>query len=418
MKLLILVGLLLPLTPLVGPLYHRVQLVFVFGGIWAAAWYWQHADRDRVDPVLRVVFMAFGVAVALWLMVSIVGSLFQERLVARFQAMAVGAVDPAQLEAYPFYGDWIADRAARFVRESWIWHPRQALAVATALAAFGALWWRVRAGIAPAAAMLCAVVAVELGAFAVGWVTVVVPEADARYPVPAELALVRERVGDGRIHIVHGEPRAFLPPNTHEMVGLSAIQFYESIFPPGLWQLAHDDPSAASLGALAVTHAVTRPDASPGDDWELEHRGERLALWRNPAAQPRYQALDGTRHPGDPVAVGAVAAVRVVEATQNRRLLALLPATGAVRVRENWAPGWRYRVAGGDWAAPAREPDGGMVLAVDPSDVAVMVELRYRPHRYGGGWITLAALLVWGAAGVLVVATGHGPRLPRRELAA
>jgi hypothetical protein len=425
MKLLILVGLLLPLTPLVGPLYHRAQLVFVFGGVWAAGWYWQHADRTRVDPVLRVLFLAFGAGVGLWLLVSVVGAMFQERLVSRLQAMVMGAVAPAQLEAYPFYAEWMADRAARFVRESWIWHPRQVLAVATALAGFGAVVWRLRAGVAPAAAVLCAVVAVELGASAVAWVTVAEHESETLYPVPAELALVRQRVGDGRVHIVHGLPSSFLPPNTHELAGLSAIQFYETITPPGLWRVAYDDPTAADLAAVAVTHAVTRPAATPGDGWELEYRGERLALWRNPGALPRYQIVGGARDPAappgavaaSPVAASPVAA-RVVAATQNRRLLELPPAARGVRVRENWAPGWRYRVAGGDWAAPAREPDGGMVLAVDPSDMAVTVELRYRPHRYGGGWITLAALLVWGAAAVLVVATGHGPRLPRRELAA
>jgi hypothetical protein len=409
MKLLILVGLVLPLTPLVGPLYHRVQLVFVFGGVWAAAWYWQHADRTRVDPVLRVLFLAFGAAVGLWLVVSVVGAMFQDRLVSRLQAMAVGAVDPAQLEAYPFYAQWMAERATRFVRESWIWHPRQALAVAMALAGFGAVWWRVRAGVAPAAAVLCAVVAVELGAFAVAWVTVAEPEADALYPVPAELALVRERVGDGRVHIVHGLPSSFLPPNTHELAGLSAIQFYETITPPGLWQVAYDDPTAADLAAVAVTHAVTRPGASPGDGWELDHGGERLDLWRNPGAEPRYQAV-GDAGPGR-------VAARVLAATQNRRLLELPPATRVVRVRENWAPGWRYRVDDGDWASPSREADGGMLLAVASLPGPSTVELRYRPHRYGGGWITLAALLTWGAV-VLWFAVGSRARVPRRDLAA
>jgi hypothetical protein len=408
MKLLILVGLLIPLTPLVGPLYHRAQIVFVFGGVWAAAWYWQHADRDRVDPVLRTLLLAFGAAAGLWLVVSVAGYAFQDRLVARLQAMALGGVEPERLAAYPFYAEWMAERARRFVHESWIWHPRQALAVATALAAFLAVWWRVRAGIAPAAGVLCAVVALELGAFAVGWVTVVEPEADTLYPVPAELALVRERVGDGRVHIVHGLPPAFLPPNTHEMMGLSAIQFYETITPPGLWQVAYDDPTAADLAAVAVTHAVTRPDASPGDGWELEHGGERLALWRNPGAEPRYQAVEGA-------GPGRVAA-RVLSATQNRRLLEAPPATRAIRVRENWAPGWRYRVDDGGWASPSREADGGMWLEVASRQAASTVELRYRPYRYGGGWITLAALLAWGAA-VLWVAVGPRARarLPRRD---
>ncbi|HEX7051351.1 MAG TPA: YfhO family protein, partial [Longimicrobiales bacterium] len=68
---LMILGLGLPLTPLVGPLYHRVQLLFIFGGVWAFAWYFEHAAGEGVDPVVRRIFFAFVALVALWLAGSI-----------------------------------------------------------------------------------------------------------------------------------------------------------------------------------------------------------------------------------------------------------------------------------------------------------------------------------------------------------
>jgi hypothetical protein len=380
MRWLIALGLLLPLTPLVGPLYHRVQLVFVFGGVWAAAWYWQNARTDQIDAVLRTLFRLFLAAGGIWLLASIVGFAMQERLVARAQQAIAGRLDPELVAALPFYAEWLAARTRRLVEGAWIWQPRNALPLATALLGFAALRLRTQHGIRPAAAVLSVVVAIELGVVAAGWVTAVEPPRTTLYPVTPELVVVRERVGDGRVTILHGFPVTFLPPNTHEMVGFQAIQQYETVAPPSL---AHDaeQASAARLGALAVTHAVTRPGAEAGFGWVLDYRGARLTLWRNPHALPRYAAL--------PEAAGRVV---LIEGTQNRRQLRVPAGTSMLRVLENWDRGWRFRVADGEWRPVRRAADGSMLAPIEAAADAV-VELRYRPDRRGGGWLSLLAVV-------------------------
>jgi hypothetical protein len=89
---LIALGILLPLTPLEGPLYHRVQLLFCFGGVWAFAWYWEHADRERVDPVLRRVAQLGLAFVVLWLLGSMASHFLEGKLQGKIDGYIAGRV--------------------------------------------------------------------------------------------------------------------------------------------------------------------------------------------------------------------------------------------------------------------------------------------------------------------------------------
>lgn len=414
-------GLLLPLTPLVGPLYHRVQLVFAFGGAWAFAWYWDHADRRAVDPVLRGAAYVFAGCAGLWLLGSIATVVFEDRLVALLQAEVAGRMADGRAGTLAAFTGWMLDRAARLVSELRIWSPRQAIAVATAAAGFAALRLRTRAGARRASALLLAAIVLDLGAFAAGWVTVVDPERHPPYAVTDDIAAMQERVGRGRVFVVQEEdrPTIFFPSNTLAAYGIASIQAYETIALHGMWEALGYATDAASLGRLAVTHAVSMPGRALPEGWTAEYRGERLILWRNERALPRYLAL-GAGAPEwlrrlapaavsplpDPPVAGAV---RVVAATQNRRVLEAPAGAHAVRVAENWSEGWRFRVDGGAWRPAARAADRSMAIPLAPAPGPVRIELVYRPsRRMAGGRLTLLAALAVAAGSGMAVRARRG----------
>jgi hypothetical protein len=394
-------GLLIPLTPLAGPLYHRVQLVFIFGGVWAFAWYWEHADRERIDPVLRRLFHIFLALLALWLMGSVASVLLQERLQGRIDAYLTGRIASGRAGVFGAVREgWLLERGRNLLFELRLWHPRQMVAVLAALLGFVALRLRARRGVSPSAALLLAVLVVELGAFAAGWVTAVDPAEHPPYGETPDIVAVRERVGAGRVHIVdHDAAPSLFPPNTLAMYGIATIEAYETVGLPTMWRALGEAADAGTLGRMAVTHAVSRPGDELGDGWVAEYRGERLTLWRNEHALPRYLALRAGSGAW-PRAGEGVGVVRV-EGTMNRRRLEVPAGADAVRVAENWSEGWRYRVAGGEWKAVEMAADRSMVLALAPAPVVTRVELDYHPRRrVVGWWLTtgalLATLLGWG----------------------
>jgi putative flippase GtrA len=190
-----------------------------------------------------------------------------------------------------------------------------------------------------------------------------------------------------------------------------------------MWQQLDHDDSAQSLGHVGVTHAIGYPDQRPaGEGWTLEYVGERLSLWRNERALPRYLAIAASeedwfqRFEGDPEqaleSVRSAGEVRVVAATQNRRSLLVPPATSAIRVAENWSEGWQFRVNGGSPQPVLRGRDISMVIPLANSELPSWVTLRYEPHRRTIGlWLSLLALATIFAAGLLVL---RGPMPGRR----
>jgi hypothetical protein len=431
---LIALGLLLPLTPLAGPLYHRVQLVFCFGGVWAFAWYWEHADRERLDPVIRRVSYLFGALVAIWFLASLATVVLQGALQGRVEGYITGRIDSGQAGVFGGYREaWLLERGRNLIPELRLWHPRQLVAVLTASLGFTALWLRARRGVQLSAALMLGLLLIELGAFAGGWVTVVDPAEDPPFAETPDIAALRERVGAGRVYIVD-DPVApsFFPPNTLGMYGIATIQAYETVNPASIWGEYEFVADPAVLGRLAVTHAVGRPGEELGEGWVPEYRGGSLTLWRNEFALPRYLALragsggwpamagewvegasgdagSGAVAQGGSASDNAVLAMRsagdvLVEGTQNRRYLEVPAGAELVRVAENWSEGWRYRVEGEGWRPVEMAADRSMIFALEPGGAPLRVELDYQPRRrIIGWWLTVGAFLATALGGALSI---------------
>jgi hypothetical protein len=401
---LMLTGLVVPLTPLVGPLYFRVQIVFVLGAAWAFAWYWEHAS-DRLASFERRLASLIVIALGLWCLAGAVVAVAESQI----SRIAVRLVSDRLSQGegtFAVFRDWMLGRAGKLVHDFPPWTPSRLPTMLVAV--LGAIALRARNRHAASShALILIALAVELGAFAISWVTAVDPQRYPPYPVTPDILTMTRIVGDGRVVVINELDRPVLfPPNTLVMYGVANIDQYESIRPPSMWQETGFSLDADVLGALAVTHAITHPDSTPaGEEWELRHRGSTLAVWANTAALPRFMAL-GTIPTDWQLAKDLKRAatpfppVKVVSSSDNRRLLTVPQGTRVLRIAENWSPGWQYRLPSGRWTAVARAPDGSMLLEMAAAREPLAVELAFRPQRRTAGeLISAVAALSLAAAG-------------------
>jgi hypothetical protein len=435
LRLLILAGLLIPLTPLVGALYHRVQLVFVLGGVWAFAHYWERTPGPP-DSEWRRMAGAAGVLALCWLGVSVALLLAEAPLTRMVQGHVAARIDADAAGQLGGFREWMLARAGHIVRELRIWHPAQLVTVAAAGLGVVALRLRSTRRLEAATLVLLAAVSLELGHQAIRWHTSVDPDRYPAYPVTPDIRVLQDLAHGGRVHIAatHDGPALFFPPNTLAMYDVATIEQFETVDIHGMWQAVGRSADPEVLGRLGVTHAVAPRGADVPPGWRLVHGGASFDIWANDAAVPHYlgvadiAVVQGPAQPArsggahDGAAAGAVApAVRVMRRTPNRRVLAVEPGVVAVRVAENWSEGWQYRAGGGAWRPVVRAPDRSMVL---PLGEAGIVEMRYRPGRRRAGWtVTGAAALVTllaaaGAAWRAGAVAGRGEPVPGREHAA
>lgn len=420
-RFLILAGLLIPLTPLVGALYHRVQIIFVFGGVWAFAHYWQNpdpADAPWWQALTRVVG-AFAVlwaaaSVVLWLGEARITSLLEQRVDALLAGGAGG-----QLGAFT---EWMRLRAGLLVRELRIWHPSQLVAVSGIGLGLVALRLRRDGRTGTADVILLGATVLQLAGMAVGWHRAFDPERYAPYPPAPDIRGLHDLASGGRVHILaeRAGPALFLPPNTLAMYDIAAIEQFESVDLHGMWQATGRTTDARTLGRLGVTHGVAPPGLAAGPGWTLAFEGTTLAVWTNDAAVPRYLGVPSgislTAALDRSVAGDTLPPVRIVSTTQNRRTLLVPEGTGSIRVAENWAEGWEYRVEHGGWERAVQAADRTMLLPLDPVGGTTRVDLRFHPLRRTVGWAVTALSLAFTLAGAAFVVFGFGGSVNRRAV--
>ncbi|MCK5438770.1 MAG: hypothetical protein KAI97_02445, partial [Gemmatimonadetes bacterium] len=396
---LVLFGALIPLTPFVGSVYHRVQLLFVIGGIWVFAWYWENYRDDRERALYRWLSWTLAILAGIWLLLSIASWLREAQLVAFAQNELLTRMTQGEGQ-FRVFEDWMLQRAERLVHELRIWHPGQYVPLIAAFAGLFAI--RLRFGRLARYAMPLVLVAViaELATFGVKWVSVTDSEKYPFYQETADISTLRRLVGPGRVYVVELPDRpGLLPMYTLTMYGVATIQQRSRIVPLNMWQEAGFGTDARTLGRLAVTHAVTYADVEiEGEGWTLQYLGDRLSVWENQFAVPKYMVLVA----GDDLFVGETSlrpsGARPIMATPNRRLVEVPAGTAAIRVAENWSEGWQFRVEGGHWRSIRRAPDRSMIIDLsDESTSRTRIEMRYRPQRrIVGRWLSLTtvALLV------------------------
>jgi hypothetical protein len=402
-RLLVLLGTVLPLTPLVSTLYHRVSLLFVLGGCWAFA---EIVQRGLISPtVRRACAAALAVGGVIWAGVSVFVALHAAELQAwsATQLLHRGLVSQFG-QVLP---DWLTHRAGRFLQESLIWNWNNLLALALLCGSWALVthWSR----LARARWLLPLALACEVSLRASSWVTFADPGQDPAYPASPLTHAIQEAVGEGVLHIpadpsvVPGLGTSPFPPNTLVPYGVATVYGYESILPPMLHPEGPnpDDPNA--LGRLGVTHALVSEGRELQGGWHAVWRGEGYALLSNPHAWPRHAGFESAESVGNR---SQVIPVRLLAHTANRRELNVPAGVRLLRVAENWHARWK-----------ADGPDVAAKEAIQLADGS----MGFRLHGRGGNVILRydAAPPPWArlASGLSVIgvcllgARGPGQRL-------
>ena len=421
-KWLIILGLLIPLTPLVGPLYHRVQLLFLLGGAWMAA-EMLSAFLKRPSHLLPLLFSgAVAVLAAVLALSALLPSSQREFL--REKAVQT-AVQRAQDTQFGSDSEWVEARASEWVDRIHIGHPRTlGLMLLLAAGSLG-LFLLARPGLPGklGVALIGAAALSELTMFFLSWRTFSDTELlTERHPHIEQVAQV---VGSGRL-LQADVTRdfvgtvAFLPPNQFQPYGVRILGGYESIHSQSVWRaLDGEVPEEERLMLAGVSASIeARSDTQPNagsSTWPVAAEFPKHIVRRNPA--PLTPVISGPDTPPDSVnnLIPALRAAREItpeSRTMSALVMSLPEKTRWVRFDENYHRGWSFRLSDeAAWMPLQRGIDGALWLHMEaPTASETQVEVRFHPVatpiRLLSG-LALAATLAWIA--VLAVAR---PRTP------
>ncbi|MCW1923551.1 hypothetical protein OKA05_13385 [Luteolibacter arcticus] len=417
-RFLILIGLLIPLTPLVKYLYQRMLLIWILGGIFAFVDFMQRSSPTTRLRIAKVTGICAGAAVILWTLGSLVLAMKREQVTALLQAKFLG---PGSGGAFGIFKSWMQGRLEGFVNDCLIWSPQQLIPLALFFASLAGL--ALTASVVSRRRMIgSGIVAVaglaELMVFSSRWVTWSDLAKHPLFPVTPEAAALQQHVKNGRIFTsiksleTHMAETPFLP-NTLTAYGVATISGFDSIAKDGMVSPARLSGDARSLGRIGVSHLVTCPGNAPREAaWEKVWSSEVMEIYQNRDAVPRYVGFqddsskdsflrnEGSSH---------WETLQESSGRENARKIEVPPGIRWIRIAENQADGWKYRTADSApdaWRPVLRAPDASMVLPLEnpPPGQPTTVLMEYDPPLRKAGFVvsTVALLLTilsaWGVS--------------------
>ncbi|MEK7950849.1 hypothetical protein [Luteolibacter soli] len=383
-RILVIIGLVLPLTPLVRLLYQRLFLLFIVGGILAFVHLMQTATRETRLRLFRWTAWTGGIAIGAWFLLSVGLTVTHDRWAGPLQAKITAM---GYDSSFGHFRSWIESRADHFIGDLFIWSPQQALPLLFAILAIAGL--RATASLTPrwrqaGSVMVAVAVFAEVTLFATRWI---VWSDEKRYPLfpetPESQVLHKEVGSQGRVaSIIHPTAHmAITPfvPNTLSAYGIATIHGYDSILPNGMSLVADRTKDPEILGRYGVTHLITFPDnPDVPAAWQPVWKSPSMQLFKNPQAVPRYvgfrdhDALMKFLQTGDRT---QYIALEETLGHENSRELNVRDSSW-LRVAENYSPGWEF-LTDSNWKPVERATDGTMILPL--GDHAAHVSMRYRP---------------------------------------
>src|SRR5439155_19209939 len=266
-RLLMLFGLLLPLTPMEGLFYHRVSVLFIVGGVWAFADYWHKMDHESARLLGNRALLIFLVVSLTWGIASVLIAV-NHVVIADFLKSQIA--DRLQDAQFGMFKAWMMARTERWVAGFPIWSVRQL--VPWALAALSLVLLRLRHAFPRhyVTYALSAVLVSQVFIFASDWVTLSPRPQRGVLPVNKEIDRLKQLVGNERVYLVpaKGKPPLF-PPNTLAAYGIATLQGYESLWPKTMWQRAGYAETPEELSRQAVRFAIVQDlRAREGSCWQ------------------------------------------------------------------------------------------------------------------------------------------------------
>jgi hypothetical protein len=279
-RLLIIVGLAIPLTPLVGPLYHRVLLLFAFGGAWAFSDFLSNARAESRLRVATWAAFAGGLIVTTWTLISIALLWFAPLLKEKVVAFVKSRLAQSQ---FGMFDEWFLARSTKFVDGLFIWSPQQFPLLVLVIVSIGLLYAGARHSLKPQIwqAGIALILALELCLLASRWITVVDPSTFPPYKETAEIAEIKTLVGDGRVfigiagHSIADDP---LTPNLPTVFQIGHLEVYESIRTAGPWAATSYQQDLPTLKRLGISHIISKAGAPTPEGCITVYQGQTTSL--------------------------------------------------------------------------------------------------------------------------------------------
>lgn len=378
-RLLCLAGLAIPLTPLVGPLYHRVHLLWILGGCWAGAEWLETAAPAQLRRLARRLGVAAIAFAAIWAAVSIALVVADSRIEPLLRA---AFLERASQSHFGHFTEWMSQRPAKFLHLLRLWHPVQSIGmVGLGLSVAGL--WTLASPNGLRRNLLAAGVVLQSTGFWFQWTTWSDEHGRDPYRNQPWIEVLRAEVGDGRLSLASGSAEAELtfPPNTLVPAGVAISAGYDSIHPHGM--SVPREPWAFP----GVTHHLAPATDPAPSGWSKVTEKAGLALYRNPGQALVRVYPDSPRAPV------------LHRPTLNTKILDLPAGTSRVVIAENALRGWQWRIdPRGAWTDCDATPDRAMAITL-PSPLADDSELQLRFRPTHAAWVLLtlwAAVLVTG----------------------
>ena len=400
-KWLILAGLLIPLTPLVGPLYHRVQLLFLLGGSWMAAEMLACLSANAAPRLIRgfsVIVVALGAALLIGtcLPAPLRGAIDRQVVV-----QSIAASDTSQ-----FGSDkaWIERRAHNWTSRFSFENPRTA-------------WIYGLLVLGSAGLILCSrgnPVAVRWGHVAVlgatsfelltlfqTWTTF----SDPSDLLPGHPALERVAELAGPHRVLQrglGSPLVdiFATPNLLAAHCIPSVDSYESIqYRSMMTALAGEAPETRlTLAGVGISVQSVAASAQPGTAaWPIIETISGYEIRKNPGvAAPLVSGMGQPPHTAAEILASLSSAIPVIPNRQTMNRIAFDVPAGStwVRLSQNWHAGWRWTTPGHDWQAFRNGSDAACWIDALPTG-SRHIDVQFFPRPRWLEYTSMGTALAW-----------------------
>lgn len=410
----ILVGLIIPLTPLVGPLYHRVQLLFLLGGSWMAAEMIASFATHSLQKSTRWVSLAV-VAIGLALLG---GTLIPQGIRNSFENKVVAKCLAASgRSAFGSDSAWIESRAREWTDRFSLTHPRSAwLYSLLALGTTGLVLSNRRNETGSALQisqtqasrhaagniMILTATTLELFTLFQTWTTFSQPK--DFYPYHPAIEQVRIEAGQGRVLQTANDlafADIFATPNILAAYSIPSVDAYESIQSQSTRHfLKNTTPEIAlSLTGVSLTvHPANHPAVSGTEKWPTIADSHGYKLRKNPFV-PAPISAGSAAAPQTPEQILEVLksaqTITPTHQSMNSWVFPLPPSSQWVRIAQNWHQGWQWRTNGtSSWNPTLRGPDFTCWIQQIPQGTK-SIEVRFFPRPPWTNQVTFVAISLW-----------------------
>lgn len=398
-KIMVVLGLLIPLTPLVGPLYHRVQIVFILGGCWLACEMLNQVDSSMIVGLrkwsLRLLILVFSLLAISSSVLFFKGDVIRASLNSK--------LDPIIAEMQ-FGHDraFIDAKADEWLNRFSLVNGQTMLVLLLLVLSIVGLHLIIKKRTHLGIVILLLSVSGELAVFknkCISYGNTTVFEDS-----PAEIEEVRKLVGNSRVYQGTGilEPRdAFAPPNILSSHGIKTLDSYESIQYQSIYKASKelDIRDRYNISGVSLALVPLEKPHFPGTElWEdIGNLGNHNVL-KNPTAAPFISAFNSPISEtieGLSRQIMGADKVETVSSTMSTVVFTVPEKKSYIRVNQNFHKGWKWKFeSDNDWKSAIVGVDSACYIPVEASG-GKMVTMKFFPRSAFSIWLALSAFVIY-----------------------